>query len=51
LELAKALTSLLKDPELRRAMGEKGRLKLLNHFEIGGVTDRMEALFLSLIRS
>jgi glycosyltransferase involved in cell wall biosynthesis len=51
LELAKALASLLKDPELRRAMGEKGRLKVLNHFEIGGITDRMEALFLSLIRS
>ncbi|MBA4393947.1 MAG: hypothetical protein C0407_10380 [Desulfobacca sp.] len=50
-ECAQAVTTLLKDPELRRAMGEKGRLKVFNHFEIGRVTDRMEALFLGLIRS
>lgn len=51
LESARAITTLLKDPELRRTMGEKGRLKVDHYFEIGRVTDRMEALFLSLIRS
>ncbi len=48
--LADAINKLLKNPELRKRMGEKGRLKIINRFEINQITDRLEALFLSLIR-
>lgn len=51
LGLAAAATRLIKDPALRRTMGEKGKLKVQERFEIGRITDRMEALFLSLIKS
>jgi glycosyltransferase involved in cell wall biosynthesis len=48
--LAQAVQRLLKDPGLRRAMGEKGRTKVLQKYEIGRVADQMEAFFLSLLR-
>jgi len=50
LSLAAAAIKLIKDPEWRKTMGEKGKLKVHHCFEIGKVTDRMEALFLSLVR-
>lgn len=49
--LAAAVTKLIKNPDLRKTMGEKGRRKVQERFEAGRVTDRMEALFLSLIKS
>jgi glycosyltransferase involved in cell wall biosynthesis len=48
--LAQAVQRLLKDPELRSAMGEKGQAKVLQKYEIRKVADQMEALFLSLLR-
>lgn len=48
LSLAAAAIKLLKDSDLRRAMGEKGKGKVHHQFEIGRITDRIEALFLSL---
>ena len=50
LSLAAAANKLIKDPELRKNMGEKGRLKVLNRFEISRVTDHLEALFFSLVK-
>jgi glycosyltransferase involved in cell wall biosynthesis len=50
-ECAQAVTTLLEDPEKRKAMGEKGRLKVINQFEIGRIVDQMETLFFSLIKS
>ncbi|OGP51878.1 MAG: hypothetical protein A2Y79_09105 [Deltaproteobacteria bacterium RBG_13_43_22] len=50
LGLATAARKLIKDPELRRVMGEKGRQKTEHRFEISRVTDQMEALFLSLVK-
>jgi len=49
--LSQAVVRLLKDPELRKAMGEKGRRKVFEKYEIAKVADQMEALFLSLCRS
>jgi len=51
LALAAAIQKLINDPGLRQALGQQGRLKVDQRFEIGKVADRMEALFLSLIRS
>ena len=51
LSLAAAAIKLIKNPALRKTMGEKGKLKVQERFEIGRITDRMEALFLSLIKS
>ncbi|MCJ7832985.1 MAG: glycosyltransferase family 4 protein, partial [Deltaproteobacteria bacterium] len=48
--LGAAAQKLIKAPDLRQSMGEKGRLKVEHRFEIGRVTDRMEALFLSLLK-
>jgi glycosyltransferase involved in cell wall biosynthesis len=49
--IAQAVQRIFKDPGLGKAMGEKGRRKVLQHYEITKVTDRLEALFLSLLRS
>jgi glycosyltransferase involved in cell wall biosynthesis len=49
--LSQAVERLLKNPALRKTMGEKGRVKVLEKYEITKVADRMEALFLSLCRS
>ena len=48
--LAAAAQQLIKDPDLRRNMGENGKLKVVHRFEISRVTDHMEALFLSLVK-
>jgi len=48
--MAEAAIQLIKDPELRQSMGEKGKLKVFNRFEINRVTDRLEALFSSLVK-
>jgi len=47
--LARALLKLLKDPDRRRQMGEAGRAKVREHFEVGKVAEKMEAFFLELI--
>lgn len=49
--LADAVIKLIKNPDLRKAMGEKGKLKVQERFEIGRITDRLETLFLSLTGS
>lgn len=49
--LATATITLIKNPELRKTMGEKGMSKVLDRFEIGSVVDRIEAHFLRLIES
>jgi glycosyltransferase involved in cell wall biosynthesis len=49
--LADAAIRLIKNPDLRNAMGEKGKIKVMKQFDIDRITDRMEALFLSLIES
>jgi glycosyltransferase involved in cell wall biosynthesis len=49
--LSQAVERLLENPELRKVMGEKGRMKVLEKYEITRVACRMEALFLSLCRS
>jgi glycosyltransferase involved in cell wall biosynthesis len=48
--LANTAQKLIKNPVLRKTLGEKGKIKVEHDFEISRVTDRMEALFLSLIR-
>lgn len=48
--LATAAQKLIKNSGLRKTMGEKGKLKVEHRFEIGRVTDHMEALFLSLVK-
>lgn len=49
--LAAAVITLIKNPRLRKAMGERGKSKVLDRFEIDVVVDRMEAQFLQLIVS
>jgi glycogen synthase len=47
--LVQAILRLLKDPALRRQMGEAGRTKVRERFAVGKVAEKMEALFLALI--
>jgi glycosyltransferase involved in cell wall biosynthesis len=47
--LAQAILRLLKDPDRRRQMGEAGRGKVRERFEVGKVAEKMEAFFLELI--
>ena len=46
--LTQAILKLLKDPVLRRIMGEAGAVKVRERFEVGKVAEKMEALFLEL---
>jgi glycosyltransferase involved in cell wall biosynthesis len=48
--LTRAVLHLLDDPNLRKEMGEKGRCKVLDRYEISKVADTLEALFLNLRR-
>ena len=48
--LTQAILRLLNDPDQRRQMGEAGRAKVRERFEVGKVAEKMEALFLQLIR-
>ncbi len=50
LGLSFAVKKLIKNPELRQTMGEKGKLKVFSRFEISRFIDRLEALFLSLVK-
>jgi len=47
--LALAILKLLKDPDQCRQMGEAGRVKVRERFEVGKVAEKMEAFFLELI--
>jgi len=47
--LAQAILTLLKDPDQRRQMGEAGRVKVRERFEVGKVAEKMETFFLELI--
>ena len=50
LGLSFAVKKLIKNSELRQTMGEKGKLKVFSRFEISRFIDRLEALFLSLVK-
>jgi glycosyltransferase involved in cell wall biosynthesis len=45
--LARAVTSLLVDPARRRVMGQLGRARCLQQFDIGATVAQVEALYLS----
>jgi len=47
--LAQAILKLLNDLGRRRQMGEAGRVKVRERFEVGKVAEKMETLFLQLI--
>jgi glycosyltransferase involved in cell wall biosynthesis len=47
--LAAAVLKLIKEPGLREVMGQRGRLKVENLFEIGKVTECLEGLFSGLV--
>ena len=47
--LAQAILKLLNDPDRRRQMGEAGRAKVRERFEVEKVAEKMEAFFLELI--
>ncbi len=49
--LTQAILRLLNDPDQRRQMGESGRAKVRERFEVGKVAEKMEALFLQLIEA
>ncbi|TLZ44602.1 MAG: glycosyltransferase family 4 protein, partial [Methanobacteriota archaeon] len=48
-DLADKIRRLLADPERRRAMGQRGREKVLGSFSIERVTDQIEALYRSVL--
>lgn len=50
-DIAKAVIGLLSDASQRRSMGEKGYAKTVSCFTWEKVTDKMEALYLDLIRA
>lgn len=45
LELAGQLDRLAKDPELRRRLGEAGRLEARNHYDWERVAEQLERLY------
>jgi len=47
-DLAKKIRWLLADPEARRAMGQRGREKVVASFSVERVTDQIEALYRSI---
>jgi glycosyltransferase involved in cell wall biosynthesis len=47
--LAGAVDRLLRDPEARRRMGEAGRERVEEHFEVGATTRQVERVYASLI--
>lgn len=49
LDLAGKIRRLLEDPERRRAMGQRGREKVLASFSIERVADQVEALYRSVL--
>lgn len=49
MDLAEKIRRLLADPEARRAMGQRGREKVLASFSIERVTDEIEAVYRSVL--
>jgi len=49
MDLAEKIRRLLADPEARRAMGQRGREKVLTSFSIERVTDEIEAVYRSVL--
>ncbi len=43
------VAELVADPERRRALGERGQRWVLDHFDEGGVVERLEALYRELL--
>ena len=50
-DLAKKIRSLLANPEARRAMGQRGREKVVASFTVERVTDQIEALYRSIVKA
>ncbi|TLZ75470.1 MAG: glycosyltransferase family 4 protein [Methanobacteriota archaeon] len=50
-DLAKKIRWLLADPEARRAMGQRGREKVVASFSVERVTDQIEALYRSIAKA
>ena len=48
-DLAEKIRRLLADPEARRVMGERGREKVLESFDIERVTDQIEGVYRSVL--
>jgi glycosyltransferase involved in cell wall biosynthesis len=48
--LAAGIERLLGDPPLRRQMGEAGRQRMLQHFELSGYLDAIQTLYASVLR-
>lgn len=49
-ELAAGLERLMRDADLRLSMGREGRKRVLTHFDQERQTDRLEAIYASLVR-
>ncbi len=50
-ELARALIALLRNPDLRKKMGENGRKKSLKEFDWNRITDRIENLYFDILKN
>ena len=47
--LAQAITRLLRDPDLRRKMGQAGRERVERHFDVERMVQATEALYEELV--
>ncbi len=50
-DLAAKIRRLLADPDARRSMGQRGREKVVSSFSLERVTDQIEALYRSVLKS
>jgi glycosyltransferase involved in cell wall biosynthesis len=51
LELAQACLKLIRDPQLGQRMGQAGRQRVLTHYSLDVMIDRISALYLELLRA
>ena len=49
-ELATKIKKLLSDPKLRKRMGQFGRKKVVNNYEISKVVDKIEKVYHDILR-
>ncbi|MEX5213190.1 MAG: glycosyltransferase family 4 protein [Nitrospiraceae bacterium] len=49
-ELARAVTTLLKDPDGRKEMGRKGRQRVMRQFTVEAMMNRLSAVYAGLVR-
>ena len=48
--MAKAICTILSDPERAMAMGIEGRARVLRHFTVSGTARRLESVFLKILK-